>query len=171
MHSGSMAEMTRILKAYSESANWGEGTEALDVGSLDVNGSYRKLVESYGITYTGIDVVDGANVDILSSSEYSYPLEDSRFDLVISGSTMEHVRNLWLWVPELVRVLKPGGLLAIITHTQWQIGHHYPDCWRILPDGMKYLFDMTEQLEEYDIRMYSRTDISGVATKILEAEK
>jgi hypothetical protein len=33
---------------------------------------------------------------------------------VISGSTMEHVARPWRWVPELVRILRPGGLLAIV---------------------------------------------------------
>lgn len=155
-----MQEMTRILDTWSGSAN------VLDVGSLNVNGSYRDMVERRGWAYTGLDVVPGPNVDIHAITPYNYPLHDESFDVVISGSTMEHVENLWLWVPELARLLRPGGMLAIITHTQWRIGHHDPDCWRILPDGMRYLFSMTGKLHKFDIRMYCDTDISGVAWKL-----
>jgi len=75
------------------------------------------------------------------------------------------VTAIWRWVPELVRVLKPGGLLAI--HTHWKFPEHrYPvDCWRIMPDGMRYLFDMTNSLHDYDIRIANDMDIIGTAWK------
>jgi hypothetical protein len=68
-----------------------------------------------------------------------------------------------------VRVLRPGGVLAIITH--WSFPEHrYPiDCWRILPDGMKHLFDLTKSLADYDIRIVNPTDIVGVARKKIDA--
>jgi ubiquinone/menaquinone biosynthesis C-methylase UbiE len=107
----------------------------------------------------------GKNVDIVSTDPYRFPFDRALFDIVISGSTMEHVQAIWLWVPELVRMLKPRGLLAIITHTQFVYHPHPVDCWRIMPDGMRYLFDLTGQLENYEIEMYSKNDISGVARK------
>lgn len=138
----------------------------LDVGSFDVNGSYRPLVDKHGWNYLGVDVVPGKNVDVVSQSPYAFPFEDERFDIVMSGSTMEHVEAIWLWVPELVRLLKPGGMLAIITHTHWAYHPHPVDCWRIMPDGMRFLFDQTRQLTDYQIEMYCATDISAAAWKV-----
>lgn len=159
MHDASLTEMTRIL------ARWPGGANLLDVGSYDVNGTYRPLVERKGWQYTGLDVCVGPNVDIVSPDPYHFPLADAAYDIVISGSTMEHVQAIWLWVPELVRVLRPGGMLAIITHTNYPY-HRYPvDCWRVMPDGARYLFDLTGNLCAYDIRMYNETDISMVAYK------
>lgn len=159
MHKQAHDQMSKLLAAYPVM-----GADVLDVGALDVNGNYRGLVEGLGWTYTGLDMVGGPNVDVVAPDPYHYPVED-RFDVVISGSVMEHVEAIWLWIPELVRVLRPGGMLAIITHTQWPY-HPYPvDCWRILPDGMRYLFDATGQLERYQIEMYNATDISAVAHK------
>lgn len=160
MHDASLSEMTRILD------RWQGGAHLLDVGSYDVNGTYRPIVQRHGWAYTGLDLSAGPNVDVVAADPYHFPFADNAFDIVISGSTMEHVQAIWLWVPELVRVLRPGGMLAIITHTRWEY-HRYPiDCWRIMKDGMEYLFDLTGKLESYDIRMYNDTDISGVAFKV-----
>lgn len=138
----------------------------LDVGSMDVNGTFRPLVEKRGWAYTGLDIAPGKNVDIVSDDLYHYPIEDNSYDVVISGSTMEHVGKIWLWVPELARVLKPGGWLCIHTHWKFQLHRHPVDCWRIMPDGMALLFDETDQLEKYEIRIANDMDIIGMARKL-----
>jgi SAM-dependent methyltransferase len=144
----------------------------LDVGATDVNGNFRGVVTSRGWQYTGLDIAPGKNIDVVTADPYRFPFQRESFDIVISGSTMEHVKAVWLWVPELVRVLKPGGLLAIHTHMAWIFHPHPVDCWRIMPDGMRYLFDLTGQLERYTIEQIAtsryeclKTDILGVAWK------
>jgi SAM-dependent methyltransferase len=160
MHPEAYLQMGKLLD------HWvGKPANVLDVGSFDVNGNYRPLVQMRGHTYTGLDQVAGKNVDIVSPDPYNYPLSDNEYDIVISGSTMEHVEALWLWVPELTRVLRPGGMLAIITHTHWAYHPHPVDCWRVMPDGMQYLFNLTGVLGRYQIEMYCTTDISGLAWK------
>lgn len=163
MHAEAYTQMQTLLGKIE-----GETLDVLDVGSLDVNGTYRPLVEGRGWRYVGIDTCPGPNVDLVASDPFCYPLPDESFDVVISGSTMEHVTAVWRWIPELVRVLRPGGWLVIITHWQF-IEHRYPvDCWRILPDGMRFLFDETRALAQYTIQIVSHTDIIGVARKQYE---
>jgi SAM-dependent methyltransferase len=140
--------------------------EVLDVGSLNVNGTLKPLIEKRGWWYTGLDIVAGENVDVVASEPFDYPLADNAFDVVMSGSTMEHVTAIWRWLPELVRVLRPGGLLAIHTHWQFPEHRHPVDCWRVMPDGMRYLFDETGQLNGYDIHMANQWDIVGSAFKV-----
>jgi len=142
-----------------------KNAKVLDVGSLDVNGNYRGLIEGNGWSYTGLDIKAGPNVDVVSHFLYSYPLNDESFDIVISGSTAEHVFDLVKWINELVRILDKGGLLIIVTH--WQFPEHkYPvDCWRILPDGMEFLFDQTRCLTDYHIEKFANGDIVGSALK------
>lgn len=160
MHPESYALMAQMLRRVS----WPAAT-VLDVGAYDVNGTFRPLVEGRGWTYTGLDVAAGPNVDVVSEDPYHFPFEDNAFDVVISGSTMEHVQAIWLWVPELVRVLRPGGYLALHTHHTFP-EHRYPlDCWRVMPDGMRYLLDMTGQLERYTIRIANPMDIVATAYK------
>lgn len=162
MHAEALAAMTNLLGRWN-----GPAANVLDVGSYDVNGTFRPLVTGRGWRYTGLDCAAGPNVDIVASDPYHYPIADDQFDVVLSGSTMEHVEAIWRWVPELVRVLRPGGMLAIVTH--WQFPEHrYPvDCWRIMEDGMRYLFDLTGQLELYEIRYASQYDIAATAWKVV----
>ena len=40
---------------------------------------------------------------------------DSAFDLVLCAETVEHVRDLQLFLSEIRRVLRPGGELALTT--------------------------------------------------------
>ena len=162
MHVEALEAMTNLLERYKRPV-----ANVLDVGSYDVNGTYRPLIEGKGWQYTGLDLTPGPNVDIVSPEPYLFPIADNTYDIVISGSTMEHVEAIWLWVPELVRVLKQGGLLVIVTH--WQFPEHrYPiDCWRIMPDGMKFLFDQTDWLEYYAIGIMSQYDIGAAAWKRL----
>lgn len=158
MHPESMQQMTKILDRMRT-----KDINLLDVGSYDVNGSYRNMVERRGWGYIGLDTRPGPNVDVVSVLPYNFPFEDGLFDIVISGSTMEHVTDLWRWTPELARLVKPGGMVAIITHTSWQYHPSPLDCWRIMPDGMRALLDATGKLERYEIDMYCPTDISAVA--------
>jgi len=174
MHPLALKAVTKAVDMWRAPAGFVGKPNCLDVGSFDVNGNYRSLIAGKGWRYTGMDIVPGKNVDVVSDDLYWFPFDDEQFDVVISGSTMEHVQAIWLWVPELVRVLKPGGLLAIVTHTAWMYHPHPVDCWRIMPDGMKFLFDLTGQLENYHIEMTGigrdgyglNTDILGVAWKV-----
>jgi SAM-dependent methyltransferase len=114
--------------------------DVLDVGSFDVNGSYKSLFENPNWNYSGLDITDGPNVDYISKGLYDFGLE-KQFDVVISGNCLEHVEAPWKWIHEIQKVTKKGGFICIIT--PFSVGEHkYPlDCWRILPDGYKFLLE------------------------------
>lgn len=159
MHPNAIIAMTEMLQRV---PSWAR--TVLDVGSLDVNGSYRPMLTARGYEYLGVDIQSGKGVDMVVEP-YSYPFPDNHFDLVISGSCMEHVERPWLWIPELTRVLKPGGLLAIVTHHTFPF-HEYPhDCYRFWPRAFEVLFDDTHSLKDYHIRIHSEQDIIGSAIK------
>lgn len=159
MHETAYLDMERLLAS---APAWTRNV--LDVGSYDENGTHRPQVEGRGWSYTGIDIREGPNVDLIVGP-YRYPFEDNSFDLVISGQTMEHVEDLKAWINECVRVLKPGGRLCIVT--VWRMFYHpFPvDTWRIMPDGFRWLFNQTGQLDNYDIQMQDDGTIYGAATK------
>ncbi|MEA4840140.1 MAG: methyltransferase domain-containing protein [Bacteroidales bacterium] len=114
--------------------------EILDVGSYDVNGSYKSLFQNPNWSYCGLDIVEGPNVDIVSKGLYDFGI-DKQFDVVISGNCLEHVEAPWKWIQEVHKVVKKGGLVCIITPFSVP-EHRYPiDCWRILPDGYRYLLE------------------------------
>ncbi len=111
----------------------------LDVGSLDINGSYKSIFPKDRWTYTGVDVAAGKNVDIVMKSPYTLPFLDNQFDLVISGQAFEHIEFFWLTWLEMVRVTRKGGNLILIVPSKGEV-HRYPvDCWRFYSDGLRAL--------------------------------
>jgi SAM-dependent methyltransferase len=66
-------------------------------------------------------------------------IADDTYDLVISGQALEHVEFFWGTAFEIGRVLKPGGITALIAPSNG-FEHRYPvDCWRFYADGMTAL--------------------------------
>lgn len=78
---------------------------------------------------------------IYMSSPYKIDCADGTFDVVIASQVIEHVVRPWLWVPELARVTRSGGLVVLVCPLSWN-WHPCPiDAFRVLPDGMRILFE------------------------------
>lgn len=116
----------------------------LDVGSLDVNGSCRDLFNG---RYVGMDVREGPGVDVVSCS-WSMPFANDEFDTVLCLEMIEHDRQFWLTLPELGRVLKPGGSLLISTRAPEFPLHEHPfDYWRFTLSAMEELMRLAGMIE------------------------
>lgn len=135
MHSTSMDTMRKFV----EDNDLVENKIVVDIGSYDHNGSYRSLFQSPKSRYIGVDIVPGPNVDLIIDSVAWHFLKD--IDAVISGQTFEHVLNINYLLTQIMRVLKPGGLLCIIAPSEGP-PHHYP-VWR----GNFTIQEMTDFVE------------------------
>jgi SAM-dependent methyltransferase len=62
--------------------------------------------EQYGARLHGADVVPAGG---------RLPYDDGRFDLVVSMDVIEHLHEPGPWLDEIVRVLRPGGMLFLTT--------------------------------------------------------
>ena len=115
----------------------GSRVKVLDVGSYDVNGSYRHLFHEDRYEYVGLDMEKGPNVDIVLKSPYNWEeVKTDTFDVIISGQAFEHSEFFWVTMSEMVRVLKKDGLMCIVAPFGFP-EHRYPvDCYRFLSDGM-----------------------------------
>lgn len=128
--------MSRLVDAHLNPAT---RLKIADIGSYDVNGSYRPLFENPGWHYQGLDLAAGPNVDLVLSSPYRLPFAPESLDVVISGQAFEHVEYFWLTWQEVVRALKPGGKVFLIAPSRGP-EHRYPvDCWRFYPDAYRAL--------------------------------
>lgn len=85
------------------------------------------------------------------TSEYSIEAHDGLFDIVVSGQVIEHVRKPWIWLTELARVCKPGGLVLTVNPVSWPYHEAPIDCWRIYPDGMRALCEEAGLIVELSI--------------------
>ena len=132
-----MEWFVRFLESLKDPTKPHNITKVIDIGSCDVNGSYKPLFNSPAYKYTGADIAAGKNVDIVLKHPYFWSeLKDESFDVVISGQTLEHTEFFWVAFGEMVRICKRGGLICIIVPRGFY-EHRYPvDCWRFLTDGM-----------------------------------
>lgn len=121
-----------------------QGTSVLDVGSFNINGSFREPCEAAGGLYVGLDIVPGRGVDIVVEDPYWWPVEDSSFDVVVSGNTFEHIRQPWQTILEMKRALKRGGKMCIIAPSQGPRHDHPVDCWRMFPEALESLAEWAE---------------------------
>ena len=112
----------------------------LDLGSQDINGSYKSIFNMSAWRYAGIDMSAGDNVDLVLADPYRWrEIKSQSVDVLVSGQAFEHVEYFWLTMLEIARVLKPGGLCCIIAPAGGH-EHRYPvDCWRFYPDGFSAL--------------------------------
>ncbi|MBA3274062.1 MAG: methyltransferase domain-containing protein [Chthoniobacterales bacterium] len=110
----------------------------LDLGSQDINGSYRPLFDEARWQYRGVDMAAGKNVDIVLSEPYSWrEIAANSADIIVSGQTFEHTEFFWLTMEQIARALKPNGLCCILAPSSGP-EHQYPvDCWRVYPDGFR----------------------------------
>lgn len=116
-----------------------EKLEVVDIGSCDVNGSYKGFFDHPGWHYTGVDLAAGANVDVVLTSPYRLPFASHSVDVVVSGQAFEHVEYFWLTWLEMARVVRPGGHVFLVAPSRGP-EHRYPqDCWRFYPDGFQAL--------------------------------
>lgn len=133
MHKESHAVMAMFAIKYARDAH----LRVADVGSYDVNGTFRDIFEH--CSYTGLDIAEGPGVDrIITIDDFGV----EQYDCVISGSTMEHVEDMQQWMDNCVSITKPGGILCIIApHGMSDFEEHFHplDCWRIWPHGMRWL--------------------------------
>ncbi len=110
MHPSSMTHMKAFRDKYLRGL---EGLTVIDVGSLDINGSYRDLFSAH--EYTGLDVVKGKNVDMVLKAPCKWDeVRDGSVDVVISGQAFEHIKYDNKVMAEVARSLKPGGHCCII---------------------------------------------------------
>ncbi|KPU44251.1 hypothetical protein OXPF_24190 [Oxobacter pfennigii] len=151
MHIGSYLKMEKFVAKYLSDYTDKE-IKIIDIGSQDVNGSYKPLFDNPKWEYYGCDMEEGNNVDIVLKDVYNWKeVKSDSFDVVVSGQAFEHIEYFWATMLEISRVAKYGGLLCIIAPSAG-VEHRYPvDCWRYYPDGFRALarYSGLEVLEVY----------------------
>lgn len=119
--------------------------KVLDCGSLDVNGNNKYLFES--CEYTGIDIGEGKNVDVVSMIHRF----KGKFDVIISTECFEHDLYYKLSLQNIVRMLKDNGLFLFTCATEGR-GEHgtlRKDSWTApflaeIPEWQNYYKNLTE---------------------------
>ena len=109
----------------------GEGARGLNVGA----GSTKLHPD-----IINLDIALGPTTDVCASAE-CLPFQDGTFDLVLSQEVLEHVRDPFLAMREMKRVLKEGGW--VYCQVPFIIGYHPgpADFWRFTREGIRALVE------------------------------
>ncbi|VEP18596.1 2-methyl-6-phytyl-1,4-hydroquinone methyltransferase [Hyella patelloides LEGE 07179] len=138
-HYGSPPKSKDFLQAKSdfvhEMVKWGgldnlpRETTVLDVG-CGIGGSSRILAKDYGFDVTGVTISpqqvkraqeltpEGVNAKFLVDDAMKLSFADASFDVVWSVEAGPHMPDKAVFAQELMRVLKPGGLLVVADWNQ-----------------------------------------------------
>jgi SAM-dependent methyltransferase len=147
MHPSVMEYVRRAVTGHELAAH-----SALDVGSLNVNGSVRELFTG---AFRGVDTREGPGVDEIADAEQLH-FGDESFHTVVSTEMLEHCRRPWLAIAEMARVLERGGYLLLTARGYDDRGcfpvHEHPrDLWRLSKEGLRLLVE-DQGLEVLDCR-------------------
>jgi SAM-dependent methyltransferase len=95
------------------------------------------------------EVPDEADADVKQGDALALPFADEEFDRVVAAEVLEHIPDDEAAIAELVRVLRPGGTMAV-TVPRW-----LPEriCWA-LSDGY-------HQVEGGHVRIYTGEELVG----------
>ncbi len=138
MHPTAKSNCKSFFEAYLNAFPGAQRLKIVEIGSQDVNGSLREVAPPT-CEYVGVDFVEGKGVDVVLTDPYSLPLESESADIVLSSSCFEHSEMFWIVYLEILRVLKPRGLLYLNVPSNGAF-HRYPvDCWRFYPDSGRAL--------------------------------
>ena len=185
-HYGSPPQRKDFLTAKAdfvhEMVRWGgldklpPSTTVLDVG-CGIGGSSRILAQDYGFAVTGITIspqqVKRAqeltpaelNVHFLVDDAMALSFPDASFDVVWSIEAGPHMPDKAVFALELLRVLKPGGVLVVADWNQRDDRQHPLNFWERLV--MRQLLDQWSHPAFASIEGFSAL---LAATGLVEAE-
>jgi SAM-dependent methyltransferase len=126
--------------AHDSAAQLGQYADLAGARMLDVGGGpgyFRSAFEEAGVSYSTVDVeisdLPGASGRRVIGSGMQLPFRTGSFDLAYSSNVLEHVEDPWLMAEEMLRVVRPGGVV-FISYTVWfgPWGGHETAPWHYL---------------------------------------
>ena len=125
--------------------------------------NFSKILEGdfYGVDLGNIKLNNCITKNCNLETE-SLPFEAEFFDIVFTKSAIEHVHNTKNFMSEIYRVMKPGGVLILMTPDwQTQMKNFYDDHTHVKPFTIKSIFSVANlnQFKIIDLRLFRQLPI------------
>lgn len=146
-----------------ESANeWGDVSDIADLIKqndlvLNVGAGYRKNENRFFSLGNVIntEIFGYPTTDVVCSGD-NLPFKDNSFDVVLSLAVLEHVKNPWVHANEMIRVLKPGGIIyADVPFLQPYHGYPY-HYYNMTTKGLQNLFDKKISIVQHKVENWAK---------------
>ena len=82
--------------------------DILEIGSLNINGGIRELLEPHAEMYIGIDMQEGPGVDLVVDAVDYW--KNNSFDVVVCNEVFEHTPNYGEIIFNAMSSLREGGI-------------------------------------------------------------
>ena len=110
----------------------------LDIGAGKL--AWRSLLKKHSDVYTSSDLTrEHAEVDVLFDATKPFPFADKTFDTLFCHSVLEHCREPWNVLPEMWRILDPGGIAIVSVPFVFYLHGQPHDYYRFSRYGLAYL--------------------------------
>lgn len=148
------------------------GKDVIEVGSYDVNGSLRCIIELMEPSqYLGVDIAEGPGVDEVCPAEKmadTYGKES--FDVVISTCVLEHILDWKTAISNMKQICKTKGLIIFIVPSTWPFHEHPYDYWRYNKEDVVNIFSDCNILTLDDDQWNPRWKPTLVYAKIMKPD-
>jgi ubiquinone/menaquinone biosynthesis C-methylase UbiE len=108
---------------------------------------YSDQFKSQAQSYQCLDIEAYDDVDIVADIQDMKHVQDNSFDSILCTQVLEHVKNPFLAVAELHRVLKPGGKLFLTVPFLNNIHMEPHDYWRFTEFSIAHLLSEFAKVE------------------------
>lgn len=145
-----LGKLDQLIMRFRELVKEKPDGHMIEIGSRARSGnSYRHLFEGLK-NYTGLDITDGPNVDVVGDAHRLSKVAKTKFDFAFSVSVFEHLIMPWVAAYELSLVMKIGGYGYIQSHPAWPL-HEVPwDFFRFSEHAWHGLFNSYTGFEIVD---------------------
>jgi len=144
--------VVNVIHLHRDNSEWNEmeamfthrtaaGGRGLEIGSRARSGnSYRDKFHP-SCEYTGMDVLDGPNVDVVGDAHHLSRCVDGKFDHILSIAVFEHLIMPWKVALEMNKVMNDGAQALIISHGIWPLHEEPWDFFRFSKEAWTGIFN------------------------------
>jgi len=130
-----------LFSKFVDIVNSKENSSLIEIGSRARSGNtylhnFKKISK-----YTGVDIKEGPNVDIVTDVHTISNNIKGKYDFAFSISVWEHLIMPWVAAYELNKILNVGAVAYIQSHASWPLHEEPWDFFRFSKDAWLGLFN------------------------------
>ncbi|MCS7292010.1 MAG: methyltransferase domain-containing protein [Gloeomargarita sp. SKYBB_i_bin120] len=121
----------------------------LEIGGVAKDWEFYPFDRQQMTVYCCMNLTAGAGVDVVADAHDPQATTANFWDVVLIFNVLEHCYDPARVIANIHTWLKPGGWCLALVPTAQRLHDRPADYWRLLPDGLRYLFRHYSRCELY----------------------